>query len=103
MGATFGRNLRMTIFGESHGRGIGLVLDGLPPGTPIDEEFIKAEMARQGVSMRALAKMLKWCPSKMCSKMNGKQPFWMDECEEIKSALHLSIPIVVLFKMQTHD
>ncbi|MBO6039299.1 MAG: chorismate synthase, partial [Acidaminococcaceae bacterium] len=32
MGATFGRNLRMTIFGESHGRGIGLVLDGLPPG-----------------------------------------------------------------------
>ena len=47
MGATFGRNLRMTIFGESHGKGIGLVLDGLPPGTPIDEEFIKEEMARR--------------------------------------------------------
>jgi len=47
MGATFGRNLRMTIFGESHGRGIGLVLDGLPPGTPIDEDFIKEEMARR--------------------------------------------------------
>ncbi len=47
MGATFGRNLRMTIFGESHGKGIGLVLDGLPPGTPIEEEFIKEEMARR--------------------------------------------------------
>lgn len=47
MGATFGRNLRMTIFGESHGRGIGLVLDGLPPGTAIDENFIKEEMARR--------------------------------------------------------
>ncbi len=47
MGATFGRKLRMTIFGESHGRGIGLVLDGLPPGTPIDEDFIKEEMARR--------------------------------------------------------
>ena len=47
MGATFGRNLRMTIFGESHGKGIGLVLDGLPPGTPIEDEFIKEEMARR--------------------------------------------------------
>ena len=47
MGATFGRNLRMTIFGESHGKGIGLVLDGLPPGTLIEEEFIKEEMARR--------------------------------------------------------
>ena len=47
MGATFGRNLRMTIFGESHGKAIGLVLDGLPPGTPFDEEFIKEEMARR--------------------------------------------------------
>lgn len=47
MGATFGRNIRMTIFGESHGKGIGLVLDGLPPGTPIDEAFIKEEMARR--------------------------------------------------------
>ena len=37
----------MTIFGESHGKGIGLVLDGLPPGTPVDEEFIKEEMARR--------------------------------------------------------
>ena len=47
MGATFGHNLRMTIFGESHGKGIGLVLDGMPPGTPIDEDFIKEEMARR--------------------------------------------------------
>ena len=47
MGATFGRNLRMTIFGESHGKGIGMVLDGLPPGTPVDEDFIKEEMARR--------------------------------------------------------
>ena len=47
MSATFGRNIRMTIFGESHGKAVGLVLDGLPPGTPIDESFIKEEMARR--------------------------------------------------------
>ena len=47
MGATYGRNLRLTIFGESHGNGIGLVLDGIPPGTRIEEDFIKEEMARR--------------------------------------------------------
>lgn len=47
MGATYGRNLRLTIFGESHGKGIGLVLDGIPAGTRIDETFIKEEMARR--------------------------------------------------------
>ena len=55
MGATFGRNLRMTIFGESHGKGIGLVLDGLPPGTPIDGDFIKEEMARRAPGQNRLS------------------------------------------------
>ena len=29
---TYGENLKMTIFGESHGGAIGVVLDGLPAG-----------------------------------------------------------------------
>ena len=32
MGSTFGRLLRVTTFGESHGGGIGAVLEGCPPG-----------------------------------------------------------------------
>ncbi len=55
MGATFGRNLRMTIFGESHGKGIGLVLDGLPPGSAINEEFIREEMARRAPGQNLLS------------------------------------------------
>jgi len=47
MGATYGRKVRTTIFGESHGRGIGVVLDGLPPGLAIDEAFIQSEMKRR--------------------------------------------------------
>lgn len=38
---TFGQNLAVTLFGESHGPAIGAVLDGLCPGTPIDEENIR--------------------------------------------------------------
>ena len=37
---TFGSNLSLTIFGESHGRAIGAVLDGMAAGMPVDEEFL---------------------------------------------------------------
>ena len=37
---TFGNNISVTLFGESHGEAIGAVLDGLPAGIPIDEELI---------------------------------------------------------------
>ena len=33
---TFGENIRLTIFGESHGEAIGMVLDGFPAGEDID-------------------------------------------------------------------
>lgn len=54
---TFGKNLRLTTFGESHGPAIGGVLDGFPAGIKIDFELVRAEMeARRpggkGVSQR---------------------------------------------------
>ena len=42
---TFGNNVTVTLFGESHGEYIGAVLDGLAPGIRIDEEYIKAKLA----------------------------------------------------------
>lgn len=54
---TFGRNLRLTTFGESHGPAVGGVLDGFPAGIKIDFDLILREMeARRpggkGVSTR---------------------------------------------------
>ncbi|MDE5832518.1 MAG: chorismate synthase [Desulfovibrio sp.] len=43
-GNTFGRALRLTTFGESHGPGLGGILDGCPAGLPIDEDAIQAEL-----------------------------------------------------------
>ena len=37
---TFGSNLCLTIFGESHGRAVGAVLDGMAAGCPVDEAFL---------------------------------------------------------------
>lgn len=42
---TFGHNLSVTLFGESHGECIGAVLDGLAPGIAIDDGFIKAQLS----------------------------------------------------------
>lgn len=44
---TFGEIFRVTTFGESHGKGIGLIIDGCPPGTKIDETFIQQELDRR--------------------------------------------------------
>ena len=44
---TFGSNLSLTIFGESHGRAIGAVLDGMAAGLPVDEAFLAACMDKR--------------------------------------------------------
>lgn len=44
---TLGRNFRVTSFGESHGPGIGAVIDGCPPGIELDLDFIQSELDRR--------------------------------------------------------
>ncbi|PAF47459.1 chorismate synthase [Helicobacter sp. 12S02232-10] len=44
---TFGERFRLTTFGESHGSGIGCVIDGVPAGLRIDENFIALEVDRR--------------------------------------------------------
>lgn len=47
MSNIFGHAVTMTIFGESHGIGIGVVLDGLPVGVKVDWNAVRQEMARR--------------------------------------------------------
>ena len=44
---SFGNILRLTSFGESHGKGIGGVIDGFPAGIRIDMDFVQAELNRR--------------------------------------------------------
>ena len=46
-GSTYGKIFRISTFGESHGRGLGVIIDGCPAGLDFDEEFINAELARR--------------------------------------------------------
>ena len=47
MGNTYGKKLTITTFGESHGKAIGVTIDGCPAGLVIDEEFIQSELDRR--------------------------------------------------------
>jgi chorismate synthase len=47
MGNSFGHLFRISTFGESHGGGVGVIVDGCPPRLPLDIEAIQAELDRR--------------------------------------------------------
>ena len=46
-GRSFGTHLHLTTFGESHGPGVGVVIDGIPPMLPLAEADIQVELDRR--------------------------------------------------------
>ncbi len=46
-GNTFGKAFKITTWGESHGKGVGVVIDGCPPGIPLDETVVQAMLDRR--------------------------------------------------------
>ena len=47
MSSTYGENLKLSIFGQSHGAGIGMVLDGIRAGLPVDVDALQAFLNRR--------------------------------------------------------
>ena len=47
MSSEFGKNIKLSIFGESHGKAIGCVIDGLPAGVELDMDKIYVDMSRR--------------------------------------------------------
>jgi chorismate synthase len=47
MGSTFGQLFRISTWGESHGGGVGVVVDGCPPLVPLCEEDIQVDLDRR--------------------------------------------------------
>lgn len=53
-GSIFGSAFRISTFGESHGKGIGVIIDGCPAGLEIDEVFIQSELDRRKPGQSAI-------------------------------------------------
>jgi chorismate synthase len=47
MSSTYGERIKLSIFGQSHGPAIGMVLDGVPAGLPVDMENLQAFLNRR--------------------------------------------------------
>jgi len=65
MSNTFGHLFRVTTFGESHGGGVGVVIDNCPPRLEISVEEIQLELDRKAKSQRLERKLIpaKFFPS----------------------------------------
>ena len=47
MSSVYGDNLRLSIFGQSHGEAIGMTLDGIPAGLPVDFDLLQSFLNRR--------------------------------------------------------
>ena len=52
---TWGEKIKISIFGESHGAAVGIVLDGIPSGVELDLEEIKREMQRRAPGRNSIS------------------------------------------------
>ena len=68
MSMSLGESIRTTLFGESHGAAVGALLEGIPAGTPIDEDYLKSELERRrpGSGISSLRK-----ESDVCEILSG--------------------------------
>lgn len=74
MSSYWGKNLKLTVFGESHSRGIGGVIDDIPAGIPVDTEAIGEMLARRatGISKIATARKEPDIPEILSGVFSGK-------------------------------
>jgi chorismate synthase len=54
MSSSFGRLFVVTTFGESHGPAVGVVVDGMPPGVPVEAALVQRELDRRRPGQSAL-------------------------------------------------
>ena len=81
MSNTWGSHLHLSIFGESHGNGIGMVLDGIEPGTRLDLEKLAAQMKRRApggalATARKEADEIEWVSGIRDGKNIDMDTFW---------------------------
>jgi len=57
-GNSFGKLFKITTWGESHGKGLGVVIDGCPPGIPLTENIVQSMLDRRrpGVSISSTSR-----------------------------------------------
>ncbi|NOU60206.1 chorismate synthase [Marinifilum caeruleilacunae] len=69
----FGRIFRLSIFGESHGKGVGITIDGCPAGIPLTEEDLMQDLGRRKSGARGTTPRIeKDLPAILSGTFEGK-------------------------------
>ena len=73
MSSSYGENFRISIFGESHAAAIGVTMEGLPAGSPIDSGMLQAFLERRAPGRDALSTSRREAdaPEFLCGVKNG--------------------------------
>lgn len=70
---TFGRIFKINIFGESHGKGVGINIDGCPPGINLCEEDLLADLSRRKAGAKGTTPRIEGdLPKILSGVFNGK-------------------------------
>jgi len=89
-GNTFGTIFRITTFGESHGKGLGVVIDGCPAGLEIDEAYIQSELDRRRVGQ-----------SKVTSQR--QEPDKIEILSGVFEGVSTGVPLAMILRNQDAD
>ena len=57
MGMGLGDSIRVTLFGESHGLSVGALVEGIPAGTEIDIDALRADVERRRPGRKGLSEI----------------------------------------------
>ena len=73
MSSSYGENFRISIFGESHAAAIGVTMEGLPAGSPIDSGMLQAFLERRAPGRDAFSTSRREAdaPEFLCGVKNG--------------------------------
>jgi chorismate synthase len=90
-GSSFGRNFRISTWGESHGGGVGVVVDGVPPRFPIVYEDIQTELDRRRPGQ-----------SRITTPRNEADSVEILSGVDVATNLTLGTPIAMLIRNKDH-
>ncbi len=90
-GNSFGERFRVTTFGESHGGGLGVVIDGCPAGHPFPHERVAAQLARRRPGQSALT-----------TQRDEADAYELLSGVEPESGLTLGTPIALVVRNKDH-
>lgn len=68
--SSFGKLFRVTTYGESHCKGVGAIIDGVPPGMQLTEDDIQPQLSRRRPGQNKLTTPVKYFYFKFKQKVH---------------------------------